>query len=77
VYRLNLGVSKPAFAALLGESAAAGHDFTAIDQIMPHPIYGAMHWICVLSPSDETFGKLKLLLAEAYASAKKRYDKRT
>ena len=32
-----------------------GHDFTALDRIMPHPVYGKMYWVCVLNPSDETF----------------------
>lgn len=33
---------------------------------MPHPVYGRMHWICVLNPSEATFEKIKPLLAQAY-----------
>jgi hypothetical protein len=78
VFRLNIGVSKAAyqtlFAARPGATAATaaaetGHDFTALDQIMPHPIYGNMFWICVLSPTAATFEKIRPLLAEAYARA--------
>jgi hypothetical protein len=45
---------------MFGSSSSAGVDeadcdFTALDQIMPHPVYGQMFWVCVLNPSPETF----------------------
>ena len=36
---------------------------------MPHPVYGKMHWVCVLNPSAATFAKVQELLAEAYEMA--------
>jgi hypothetical protein len=52
-------------------------DFTAVDTVMPHPVYGRMHWVCVLNPGDETFEtKVKPLLAEAYAMATGKYDRK-
>jgi hypothetical protein len=73
VFRLNIGVSKQTFQSLFGsgpapsgEGAEGGHDFTALDRIMPHPVYGKMYWICVLNPSTETFKRMQTLLAEAY-----------
>ena len=78
VFRLNIGVSKATYQTLFGAQptrpgaagvAETGHDFTALDQIMPHPVYGSMFWICVLTPSDVTFEKIRPLLAEAYARA--------
>jgi len=62
VFRLNIGVSKETYASLFpGES---DHDFTALDRLMPHPVYGPNHWVCVLNPSDSTFDSLKPLLDE-------------
>jgi hypothetical protein len=40
---------------------------------MPHPEYAQYHFICVLSPSEETFEKISTLLAEAYDIAARRY----
>ena len=68
VFRLNVGVSKQTFRSLFPAGEAA-HDFTALDKIMPHPVYGKMYWVCVLSPTPETFERVKPLLAEAYETA--------
>jgi hypothetical protein len=77
VFRLNVGVSKPTFQSLFGPGSAhsdaagadGGYDFTALDRIMPHPVYGKMYWVCVLNPSEETFKTVQELLAEAYDMA--------
>ncbi len=52
------------------------YDFTQIDKILPHPVYAWMSWICVLSPTDSIFKKLKSLIQEAYVYAKEKYTKR-
>lgn len=74
VFRLNVGVSKPTFQALLGAGPVevSGYDFTQLDTILPHPEYAAQSWISVLSPSAATFETVKTLLAEAYALAVQR-----
>jgi len=41
--------------------------------IMPHPEYAQQHFICVLSPTEATFERVRLLLAEAHAIAVRRY----
>jgi hypothetical protein len=75
VFRLNIGISKQTYRSLFGSqssSVSAGnvdssYDFTALDKLMPHPVYGMMYWVCVLSPSDTTFKEVvQPLLAEAY-----------
>lgn len=91
VYRLNIGVSKATFQALFGagkrstnmyhaeqgEAVFNGYNFTALDQVMPHPVYGKMYWVCVLNPGDETLETtVRLLLDEAYAMAGNTYSKR-
>jgi|SRR5579864_1591036 len=73
VFRLNIGVSKETFASMFG--AGGDHDSAALDTLMPHPIYGRNHWVCVLNPSDGTFEKLKPLLAEAYGIAVSRHTR--
>src|SRR5882724_2514015 len=40
VYRLNVGLSKARFVSLFGSEAPPAEDFTALDRLMPHPIYG-------------------------------------
>jgi hypothetical protein len=76
VFRLNIGVSMQTFRALFGPSSAGAtetvYDFTALDQIMPHPVYGQMFWVCVLNPSPETFEAIRPLLAEAFERAARR-----
>ncbi len=40
---------------------------------MPHPHYAPQYFICVLSPSEATFERIRPLLAEAYELAVQRY----
>jgi hypothetical protein len=74
-FRLNIGVSKETYAKLFDSQEQ--FDFTAFDQLMPHPVYGVNHFVCVLNPSDSTFETIKPLLREAYQIAVKRAAPRT
>lgn len=78
VFRLNIGISKQTFQSLFGTAKVdvSSYDFTALDVIMPHPDYAQQHFICVLSPSEATFESIRLLLAEAYDIAVRRYTRR-
>jgi hypothetical protein len=86
VFRLNIGISKATYRALFGAppsrhsaegEAAPGYDFTALDQLLPHPVYRHLGWVCVLNPSEATFQKtVQPLLAEAYKLAVGKYAKR-
>ncbi len=90
VFRLNIGIGKQTFRSLFGDPArssgsdsaqisgvnGSSSDFTALDQVMPHPVYGRMYWVCVLNPSDETFEtQVRTLLAEAYELAVSKYKR--
>jgi Family of unknown function (DUF6194) len=76
-YRLNISLEKETFLELFKPPTdLAAYDFTALDRLMPHPVYGNMFWVCVLNPSDATFQNLKPLLLEAYNGAVSRYAKR-
>jgi hypothetical protein len=70
VFRLNIGVSKETYRSLFPDEVE--HDFTALDVLMPHPVYGPNHFVCVLNPSEATFEAVKPLLAEAYEIAVRR-----
>ena len=85
VFRLNIGISKPTYRVLFGPQPArpaaggvvgTGHDFTVLDQLLPHPVYGWMSWVSVLNPSAATFDKVKPLLSEAYDLAVGKFAKR-
>ncbi|HEX6778047.1 MAG TPA: DUF6194 family protein [Ktedonobacterales bacterium] len=90
VFRLNIGIGKQAFRSFFGDPArsygrdsmevsgenVSDYDFTALDQVMPHPVYGRMYWVCVLNPGYETFEtKVRQLLAGAYDLAVSRYKR--
>ncbi|MES2246372.1 MAG: DUF6194 family protein [Pseudomonadota bacterium] len=65
VFRLNVGVGKETFRALFGDAEPSGIDYTALDRLMPHPVYAKMYWVSVINPSAATFETVKPLLAEA------------
>jgi hypothetical protein len=78
-FRLNIGIGKQTFQSLFGAARVDvnAYDFTALDVIMPHPDYAQQHFICVLSPSELTFERIRALLAEAYDIAVQRYTRQT
>ena len=77
VYRLNIGVGKATFQSLLQGEAAEGHDFTALNLLMPHPLYGQMFWVCILNPSEASWPNVQGLLAEAHELSRRRLAKRS
>lgn len=85
VYRLNIGVSRETYRSFFGDEKPrlggdgvldSGHDFTRLDQILPHPHYAPQSWVCVLSPGEETVGVVRTLLREAYERAVLRANRR-
>ena len=84
VYRLNIGVGRDTYRSLFGPQPSppgaagvvdTGHDFSTIDKLMPHPVYAPQSWVCVLSPSEPTFERVKPLLAEAFQRAVARHER--
>lgn len=74
VFRLNIGVDRETFDGLF--EPGAEHDFTALDTLMPHPVYAEQHWVSVLNPSPATFERIKPLLGSAYQVAVRRRQRR-
>ncbi|MGC4003409.1 MAG: DUF6194 family protein [Pirellulales bacterium] len=78
VYRLNIGIGKTAFGQLFGDDllrslkmnvAPPGYDYTTLDHVMPHPVYGYLGWVCVLNPGYTTWESARKLLQVAHNSA--------
>ena len=85
VYRLNFGISKESFLSLFNEVPSrplkgkiidANYDFTAINSLTPHPIYGWMRWVAIINPDEENFEKIKPLICESYGLAVSKFNKR-
>ncbi len=87
VFRLNIGVGRETYHALFGaelpratanDDGECSDDFTVLDQLLPHPVYGRQYWVCILNPSAATFQNVvQPLLAEAYDRTARTYTKRT
>lgn len=86
VFRLNMGVQKSDYFDLFGltpprplkgQIVAGTWDFTTLNQLTPHPIYGWMGWISILNPDKEAFKQCLPLLDSAYEKAKSTFEKRT
>ena len=85
VFRLNDAVTPETYTRCFGDRPAmpegnaavdTGHDFTAVDVLLPHPTYAPQSWVCVLSPSAARFDDdVKPLIAEAHAIARRRHAK--
>lgn len=69
VFRLNLGLPKARFREFVDLDA----DPTAFDVLFPHPVYGGLHWLCVLNPR-RSWPMVQGLLTEAHAFAVRKYD---
>ncbi len=82
VFRLNIALPVEDFQRLFGPPppppgddglVETRHDFSALDRLLPHPVYAYLAWACVVSPSAATLETMKPLLARAYALAQARY----
>jgi hypothetical protein len=65
VFRLNLGVTRATFERLV--AAVVEPDYTALDRVIPHPVYARQHWVSILNPSAASFESIvRPLVTEAY-----------
>ena len=68
LYRLNIEVGKEKFEELFGfkpkelETHRHAYDFTAIDLLFPHPLYGAGGWVSIINPSERSRETVTTLL---------------
>ena len=82
VFRLNIAVGREEYERLLGHPPAdhAAHrlafDYSAIDRLMPHPVYAAQAWVSIINPGERTMEQAKTLLAGAQNLASSRRQRR-
>jgi len=86
IFRVSIGISKGAYEAKFGPKPSrpekggiidTGHDFTELDTLMPHPIYGWMSWVQILNPSEPKFIGILPLIKEAHSNAVSKFSKKT
>lgn len=75
VYRVNIWVSKDTFDAETPDEDPETVDYSTLDRIIPHPVYGAQSWLSVVNPGPATSSKVRVLLQEAHDRARARYEK--
>jgi hypothetical protein len=75
VYRLNIGLPRDTYLSMFGSPRddERPYDFRALDDVMPHPVYSAQYWICILDPGDGRLELLDRLLREARDLAVRKY----
>lgn len=85
VFRVSIGVGKSNYEKNFGARPKrpekggivnTGHDFTKLDELMPHPIYAWMSWVQILSPSKSSFDSIFPLIKDAHASAIIKFNKK-
>jgi hypothetical protein len=62
VFRLNLGVDKATFERVASDPSL---DYTALDVVLPHPVYAAQRYIAILNPSWSTWESTVVPLIKA------------
>ena len=65
VFRLTRGVDRATLERVAG--ADPEPDYTALDRLLPHPVYAAQRWISILNPSWATWNEIVIpLIAVAH-----------
>lgn len=80
-FRLNMEVGIGAFQRLFGRPAdvaladeAGRYDYTAVNELLPHPLYAGAGWVCILNPNKQMFATVVApLLSGAYDRAVEQY----
>ncbi|WOX17173.1 DUF6194 family protein [Streptomyces sp. N50] len=77
-WRVNIHVGRTAFRELAGEPRRRDlpDDYTLTDTVLPHPVYGALGWICVVNPGEKTGELVVELLRGAHDDARARFARR-
>lgn len=85
VYRFNFGLPSNTFIEMFGgkpkrpekgKIIAGNWDFTETNKLMPHPVYGWMGWVAILSPTQKTFTELDPHIRLSYEKAKQNFKKK-
>jgi hypothetical protein len=77
-WRLNIHVDTDTFVRLVGEEPRAlgwTRDYAAPDIVNPHPVYGPLGWLSIVTPESKAELALDLLRA-GHEAARERYQRR-
>ena len=79
-WRLNIHVGTDLFADILGylpeKIDETMVDYSATDTFLPHPLYGAYGWVCIVNPADATIERALVALRAAHEADKRRVERR-
>ncbi len=77
-WRLNIHVGTKVARELLGQAPEddADVDHGAEDVFLPHPVYGAQGWICVVNPAEATLDRALEALRQAHRDDRRRVERR-
>ncbi|THG29978.1 DUF6194 family protein [Naasia lichenicola] len=79
-WRLNIHVGMPLFTELLGYPPdaiqQAAIDFSETDVFLPHPLYGAFGWVCIVDPAARTTDRAIDAFAQAHRADRRRVVRR-
>ena len=79
-WRLNIHVGSAVFTDLLGYPPDAIDesrvDYDAMDSFLPHPLYGAYGWVCVVNPGGATIDRALEVLRGAHLADRRRVERR-
>lgn len=79
-WRLNIHVGTDLFADILGylpeKIDETMVDYSATDTFLPHPLYGAYGWVCIVNPADATTERALVALRAAHEADKRRVERR-
>lgn len=85
VFRVSIGAGETNYLRLFGTKPKrpekggivnTGHDFSKLDELMPHPIYAWMSWVQILSPSNSSFEAITPIINNAHARAVVKFNKK-
>ena len=79
-WRLNIHVGSEVFTDLLGyppeQIEGYGVDYSIIDTFLPHPLYGAYGWVCIVNPGSATIIRALEALRGAHLADRMRVERR-
>lgn len=76
VFRINIGVSKGTFDALVDREDRRYCDHRVLDRFLPHPHYAKQNWVCILNPVGEKAEQARRLIGEAHSIAAARWRRK-
>ena len=79
-WRLNIHVGSAVFTDLVGyppdEIKGASVDYSTTDTFLPHPLYGAFGWVCIVNVGNVTANRALEVLRGAHLADRRRVERR-